>query len=398
MSLIGSSSLGVLHRFILLYVLMYAAFGAASPFWPLFFESRGLTPEQLGFLLALGQLARLIAGPLAGRVADILGALRASLATCASFAALLTVGLLTVEGFWPLAVIHMAHAAMLAPITALADAIAVNAARAPQKGFEYGWVRGSASAAFIAGTLAAGQIVGANDLSAIAWMQAALLAGVVLSAPLVPPLDTSSAQGERELSSTFGGIQELCKIALFRRVVLVAALVYGSHAMHDAFAPIRWNAAGISTTATSLLWSEAVAAEVLVFFWIGPALLNRIGPSGAAALAAAAGIVRWVVMSQSTALVALALVQPLHGLTFALLHLACMRIIALVVPIHLAATAQALYAVGSGAAIALMTVVSGQLYGQLGAHAFLAMALLCALALQPALGLQVAKPGVSTRP
>jgi MFS transporter, PPP family, 3-phenylpropionic acid transporter len=398
MSLIGSSSLGVLHRFILLYVLMYAAFGAASPFWPLFFESRGLTPEQLGFLLALGQLARLIAGPLAGRVADILGALRASLATCASFAALLTVGLLTVEGFWPLAVIHMAHAAMLAPIAALADAIAVNAARAPQKGFEYGWVRGSASAAFIAGTLAAGQIVGANDLSAIAWMQAALLAGVVLSAPLVPPLDTSSAQGERELSSTFGGIQELCKIALFRRVVLVAALVYGSHAMHDAFAPIRWNAAGISTTATSLLWSEAVAAEVLVFFWIGPALLNRIGPSGAAAIAAAAGIVRWVVMSQSTALVALALVQPLHGLTFALLHLACMRIIALVVPIHLAATAQALYAVGSGAAIALMTVVSGQLYGQLGAHAFLAMALLCALALQPALGLQVAKPGVSTRP
>ena len=166
---------------------------------------------------------------------------------------------------------------MLAPITALADAIAVNAARAPQKGFEYGWVRGSASAAFIAGTLARGQIVGANDLSAIAWMQAALLAGVVLSAPLVPSLDASSAQSERELSSTFGGIQELCKIALFRRLVLVAALVYGSHAMHDAFAAIRWNTVGISTTATSLLWSEAVAAEVLVFFWIGPALLNRIG-------------------------------------------------------------------------------------------------------------------------
>ena len=390
MFLIGSSSLGALHRFILLYVLMYAAFGAASPFWPLFFESRGLTPEQLGFLLALGQLVRLIAGPLAGRVADILGALRASLATCTCFAALLTVGLLTVEGFWPLAVIHMAHAAMLAPITALADAIAVNAARAPQKGFEYGWVRGSASAAFIAGTLAAGQIVGANDLSAIAWMQAALLAGVVLSAPLVPSLDASSAQSERELSSTFGGIQELCKIALFRRLVLVAALVYGSHAMHDAFAAIRWNTVGISTTATSLLWSEAVAAEVLVFFWIGPALLNRIGSRGAAALAAAAGIVRWVVMSQSTALAALALVQPLHGLTFALLHLACMRIIPLIVPIHLAATAQALYSAGSGAAIALLTVLSGQLYGQLGAHAFLAMALLCALALRPALGLQVA--------
>jgi MFS transporter, PPP family, 3-phenylpropionic acid transporter len=383
-------SLGALHYFILLYALMYAAFGAASPFWPRFFESRGLTPEQLGFLLALGTLVRLIAGPLAGRFADILGALRASLATCAGFAALLAVGLLAVEGFWPLAVVHMAHAAMLAPITALADALAVNAARAPQKGFEYGWARGSASIAFIAGTLAAGQILGTNDLSAIAWMQAALLAGVVLAAPLVPPLEASSTHSGGEISSTFGGIRELCRIALFRRLVLVAALVYGSHAMHDAFAAIRWNAAGIGTTATSLLWSEAVAAEVFVFFWIGPALLNRIGPRGAAALAAAAGIIRWVVMSQSTALTALALVQPLHGLTFALLHLACMRIIALIVPIHLAATAQALYAVGSGAAVALLTLLSGQLYGQLGAQGFLVMALLSAFALRPALGLHVA--------
>ena len=213
---------------------------------------------------------------------------------------------------------------------------------------------------------------------------------MVLAAPLVPPLDASSAQSGGEISSLFGGIRELCRIALFRRLVLVAALVYGSHAMHDAFAAIRWNAAGIGTTATSLLWSEAVAAEVVVFFCIGPALLNRISSRGAAALAAAAGIIRWVVMSQSTALAALALVQLLHGLTFALLHLTCMRIIALIVPIHLAATAQALYALGSGAAVALLTLQSGQLYGQLGAHGFLAMALLCALALRPALGLHVA--------
>jgi MFS transporter, PPP family, 3-phenylpropionic acid transporter len=229
--------LTALQRFILLYALMYAAFGAGSPFWPLFFEARGLTPEQLGFLLGMGTLVRLIAGPLAGRVADMLGALRASLATCAGFAALLAVGLLTVTGFWPLAVVYTVYAATLTPIPALADALAVNAARAPRKGFEYGWVRGSASAAFIGGTLAAGQILGATDLSAIAWMQAALLTGVVLSASLVPPLYASSAQTVgKSAASMFGGIQELFRIALFRRLLLVIALVYGSHAMHDAFA------------------------------------------------------------------------------------------------------------------------------------------------------------------
>jgi len=39
---------------------------------------RGLTPEELGILFGLGNAARLIAGPLVNRIADLFGALRAS--------------------------------------------------------------------------------------------------------------------------------------------------------------------------------------------------------------------------------------------------------------------------------------------------------------------------------
>jgi PPP family 3-phenylpropionic acid transporter len=75
-------------------------------------------------------------------------------------------------------------------------------------------------------------------------------------------------------------------------------------------------------------------------------------------------------------------VQPLHGITFALLHLACMRLIARTVPDGLEGTAQAIYAtVGIGAATALMTLMSGILYSKLGAQGFWLMAVLCALAL-----------------
>ncbi|MDQ5850227.1 MAG: MFS transporter, partial [Pseudomonadota bacterium] len=168
----------------------------------------------------------------------------------------------------------------------------------------------------------------------------------------------------------------------FRNLVLVAALILGSHAMHDAFAVIRWSAAGISPATASLLWSEAVAAEVLVFFLLGPALVARLTPAGALAVAALAGMVRWAVMAQTSDLIALALVQPLHGITFALLHLACMRLIARIVPPGLEGTAQAFYgAVGVGTATALLTVVSGALYARLDAQAFWIMAGLCALAL-----------------
>ena len=113
---------------------------------------------------------------------------------------------------------------------------------------------------------------------------------------------------------------------------------------------------------------------------IGPRLVERLGPAGVLALAAGAGTLRWVVMASTAEVVALALVQPLHGLTFAALHLACMRLIAAIAPSQLAATAQAMYALGATATTALLTLASGRLYGSFGARGFLVMALLCAAA------------------
>src|SRR6202022_1793319 len=68
-----SARLSALQAFIVLYGMIYAAFGAVSPFWPLFFESRGLTAEQIGILFGLGTMTRLVAGPVIGRIADVLG-------------------------------------------------------------------------------------------------------------------------------------------------------------------------------------------------------------------------------------------------------------------------------------------------------------------------------------
>ncbi len=182
--------------------------------------------------------------------------------------------------------------------------------------------------------------------------------------------------------SPAGGVRVLLRIAQFRNLVIVAAMILGSHAMHDAFAVIRWSAAGISPATASLLWSESVAAEVFVFFVVGPGLVNRLTPAGALATAALAGMLRWAVAAQTTDVIALGLVQPLHGITFALLHLACMRLISRIVPQGLEGTAQAIYGtVGIGAATALLTFVSGALYERLGAQGFWVMAALCALAL-----------------
>ncbi len=372
-----------LPRFMLLYAAMSTAFGVASPFLPAFVSARGLPAAQLGLVLGAGTAVRLLTAPLAGRIGDVLQGRRGVLVVCTALAAAVTLGYLPAHGLWPLLALSLWQAAALGPVTILADALALGAAAPPpgsgRRGFEYGWVRGTGSAAFIVGTLLSGQAVSAVGLDVIIWLQALLLSAAALAAVLVPEL--RHARTATAGRAPAGGVLRLLQLPRFRTIVLVAALILGSHAMHDAFAVIRWRAAGVSPATASVLWSESVAAEVLVFFIIGPALVAWLTPAGALAVAALAGMLRWTVMAQSANVLALALVQPLHGITFALLHLACMRLLARIVPQGLEGTAQALYGtVGIGAATAVLTLISGALYARMGAQGFWVMSALCALA------------------
>jgi MFS transporter, PPP family, 3-phenylpropionic acid transporter len=373
-----------LTRFILLYAAMYAGFGVASPFLPAFMNQRGLAPEQLGLVLSAGTAVRLLTSPLAGRVGDLIHSLRRVLIFCLVLAATVTLGYLGARGFWLLLGMSLLHAAALAPITILSDALALGSATARSRngtaGFEYGWVRGAGSAAFILGTLVSGQAVGAFGLEVIVGLQAALIGTAACAALAVPDLSYERVPDVTQIER--GGVMALLRVPAFRHMVIIAALILGSHAMHDAFAVIRWSAAGIKPSTVSVLWSESVAAEVVVFFVIGPVAVTMLTPAGALGVAALAGILRWAVVAQTTDLLALALVQPLHGITFALLHLACMRLLSRIVPNGLEGTAQAIYGtVGIGAASALLTLVSGALYGRFGAQGFWGMALLCVTAL-----------------
>jgi PPP family 3-phenylpropionic acid transporter len=375
-----------LAPYLVLFAALYAGFGVQSPYLPALLGEHGLAPGTIGIVLAGGTAMRLLAGPVAGHLADRLNAARLVFAGCAMGAALAALGYLPSYGLWPLLSIALLQAALLAPLAPLGDSLVLPAAapddRAGRRGFDYGWVRGAGSGAFILGSIVSGQAVGLVGLGAAIWLNAALLIAAALWAPWVRRLPPNPTESDTPAPLAAGHIGALLQLPAFRRVVLVAALILGSHALHDGFAMIRWRAAGLEPGIAGLLWSEAVAAEVVVFLVIGRPLLDRLGPGGAAMLAAAAGALRWTVSAETAALPALAMIQPLHGLTFALLHLACMRRLAETVPSRLSATALTLYGtVGIGAASALLTLASGTLYGAIGADGFWVMAALCAIAL-----------------
>jgi MFS transporter, PPP family, 3-phenylpropionic acid transporter len=368
------TKLGSFDRFLLLYGTMFAAFGVASPFLPALLHERGLGASDIGEVLAVGTAVRLITGPVTSRLADRLGKHRQTLTVLLAMAAVIAFGYGLPAGFAIFLLVSVAHASALAPIVPIADAMTL--AAAPGR-FQYGWVRGAASAAFVVGAVGAGQVVQATSLGGIVWMNGTLLALAAVAAMRLPrnALDRPVVRRQANVRALFA-------VPGFLPLMALAALVLGSHAMHDGFEVLRWEEGGIGPGIAGLLWSEGVLAEVVVFVLAGPALLRWLGPAGAAALAASAGVVRWSVTAVTAWLPAMALVEPLHGLTFALLHLACMQMLSAIVPPALAATAQAIYGtVAVGAMTAILSLVSGPLYGAFGARAFWAMALLCAAAL-----------------
>jgi PPP family 3-phenylpropionic acid transporter len=163
--------------------------------------------------------------------------------------------------------------------------------------------------------------------------------------------------------------------------VLASALIQGAHAAYYGFAPLFWRSQGFSDSTIGLLIAEGIIAEVALFAW-GRRLVERLGPAGLTACAAAASLLRWGVTAAAPPLPMLAGVQLLHAATFAMQHLSAMLVLSRAIPPERAATAQALHsALGMGAPTGLMMLISGWVYARWGGLVFLIMAALGGAAL-----------------
>ena len=340
---------------------MFAAFGVASPFLPALLHERGLGPSEIGAVLAAGTAVRLITGPVISRLADRLGKHQQILALLLATAAVIALGYSLPAAFATFLIVSVAHASALAPIVPIADAMTL--AAAPGQ-FQYGWVRGGASAAFVVGSVAAGQVIQATSFGGIVWMNGTLLALAAVAALRLPrnALDRPVAQRHANVRALFAAPGFLPLMAL-------AALVLSSHALHDGFRGVALAGGRHRTGRGGAIMVRGGPGRGRRFCGGGSdatevAWAGRHGRAGRESSAGALppsppGSRRWRSL------------EPLHGLTFALLHLACMQMLSVVVPPALAATAQAIYGgLAVGTMTAIVTLVSGPLYGALGARAF----------------------------
>ena len=126
---------------------------------------------------------------------------------------------------------------MLAPIVPLSDALATTAARRSESGeggrFEYGWLRASGSTAFIVGTMLSGRTANGTGLASIVWVSGTLLAIGVAAALLLSKIPAAPTLSDNLARSTTRDWASLLQIPAFRLLLIIAAQVEGSHALHE---------------------------------------------------------------------------------------------------------------------------------------------------------------------
>jgi PPP family 3-phenylpropionic acid transporter len=345
----------------------YFVANAINSFMPLWFSDRGLSASSIGQILGAAALLRVLAGPCWGTMADRIGRRRPVLVLAALAASGFGLSYAAADAFLPLLLIAAAQGVAASAINPLADSLALALAREGR--IEYGPVRAVGSATFMVATAAAGWLLGRLGSWLIPWLLGLSYGASAVLSGFLPEAATPPAAPR-----AFAALM-LLRNRAFRLAVSGTALIQGAHAAYYGFAALFWRSQGLSDTAIGLLIAEGIIAEILLFAR-GRRLVERLGPAGLTACAAAASILRWTITAMAPPLPVLVMVQLVHAATFAMQHLSAMLVLSRFVPPDRAATAQALHAaLGYGATAGLMMLLSGWLYARYGGGlAFMVMA------------------------
>lgn len=363
-------------RMALQYVLLFAASGVTLPFAGLWFREQGLSGAEIGALLAIPMLGRLVTGPAIAVWADGFKYRRTPIALLGLAMALGYGGAGLVQGFAAWAVCWFVGATAAAALIPLSDVMTLRVAK--RDGFPFSLPRGCGSAAFVVANVGMGTLLThASPDAVIIWIGTAAVL-IALAAWRVLPAEPVTDGPRVPGLERFKGLGRLVVDPVFMTAIFAVGAVQAAHAFYYGFSAIAWKAQGIPESVTGLLWAFSVLVEI-GFMWVIEPWRRRvgIGPWLMLSIGASAAVVRWTLMAFSPPLWALWPLQTLHALSFAATYLAGVQIVERLSPADSHTAAQTLSSVVSaGVLIGLATASSGPLYDAFGLKGYLAMAAL----------------------
>lgn len=369
--------------------LFYAGFfvisGVTTPFLPVWFKLRGLSPTEIGFCMAFPLAARLIFMPAGAWFASRASSRRLAIQIFLAVAILLLVLASLLDGFLPIFFLAGAAITVSSLVAPALDTLALFGVR--RHGLDFGAQRVWGSISFIVVSSIAGIIIGRFGSGILTYLLVGAMVAALLSSFVLPVGKRPAAPIRRAPQ------RSVLTNRTFVMIILACALVQSSHSVFYSFGTIYWQKLGFSGAEIGLLWSVGVVAEVVMFAISGPAL-RRMDAETLILCGCAGAILRWLMFPLATVFPAALALQLMHALSFAATFAGMQIAIAREIPDEMTISAQSVWQITSGLVSAAGMVVSGPLYAALGGLSFQLMAGLAVLAV---VILKLPRPAASPR-
>ena len=356
-----------------LYFFYFAWIGAFAPFFSVYLDATGLSPAQIGVVMALPQVTRIVAPHLWGWLADASGHPVRLVRAAVLAGTICWLGLFASASFLWICAVVLAAGFFLSAALPLVEATTLTLLG--EHTGRYGAIRLWGSIGYIVAVVGVGYALDFLEVRALLWIVAASLFGTLVFATLVPETRHTDASADGEPIGHI--LRRPAVIALVSACTLMAV----AHGPYYTFYSIHLVDHGYSTGLTGWLWALGVICEIAIFLWL-PRLYGAFTLRAILIASFALAAVRFLLIGWGAGSLALLLVaQALHAASFGSFHAAAIGVVHQLFRGRHQARGQAIYgSLTFGVGGTLGALASGALWNPAGAGITFTAAAACAFA------------------
>lgn len=341
------------------YFFYFASVGALVPSMSPYLKSLNYSPSDIGILIGITMLTKLIAPNIWGWIADHTGKRMSIVRTGCLLAAVCFTGIFFNHSFVWLVILFAAFSFFWNAALPQFEATTFNFLKLEEH--RYSSIRLWGSIGFIIAVVGLGYVFEFTSISVFPWIVMALLLAIWLSSLVVP----ESAAGHMHLEH-----EPLAKVLGKPHVaglLLVCFCMQASHGPYYAVYSIYMQSYDYSSYATGWLWGIGVIAEVIVFLMM-QRVFKHVSLRHLLIFSLFIAICRWVLIASFPQHVwIMVFAQILHAVTFGVYHVTAIQLIHQFFKGRHQGRGQALYSsLSFGAGGALGSIYSGFAWDYLG--------------------------------
>lgn len=355
------------------YFFYFATLGAVVPYFGLYLHSLGFGPVEIGGLMALLMLSRIVAPLIWGWIADRRSRHMAVVRLSSLLAIVCFLGVFVGTHFWWLAAVLLLFSFFWHASLPLLEVFTMN--YFGSRPGAYGRVRLWGSLGFIVSVAALGPIMDSAGPWWVLPSAVVFMTGILLYSLLLPD---SSVRARAEHTEPF--LKVILRPEVFA-FLLACFLMQVGHGAYYTFYTLYLEQHGYSKTVIGALWAFAVVCEIGVFILLQH-VFAKVALRQVLLVSFLAATVRWLLIGfYPDSLTVLIVAQALHAATFGSFHAAAMQTVHRFFVGRHQYRGQAIYgSVSFGLGGALGSFYSGYSWVALGPTATFGIAALCAFA------------------